>query len=173
MRIEQGELLLRNAEAEDAALLARWWNDGAVMAHAGFPNGLGTTAEAVAASLMTDDDHAFRRLIAEYRGRAIGEMCVRHSEDGSASIGIKICDTSMQERGLGKRLLRMLIGTLFASGVKKIVLDTNLENRRAQHVYETLGFRKTAVHEKHFRDQLGEWQSTVDYELTPEQWHME
>ena len=36
-------LIIRDALVSDAALLCRWWNDGAVMAHAGFPNGLGTT----------------------------------------------------------------------------------------------------------------------------------
>ena len=37
------ELRIRNAVPADCRRLADWWNDGAVMAHAGFPNGLGTT----------------------------------------------------------------------------------------------------------------------------------
>lgn len=35
-------LTIRNAETADSDQLSLWWNDGAVMAHAGFPNGLGT-----------------------------------------------------------------------------------------------------------------------------------
>ncbi len=40
-------LTIRQAEVTDAKQLAAWWNDGAVMAHAGFPNGLGTTEEEI------------------------------------------------------------------------------------------------------------------------------
>lgn len=46
-KIQCGKLTIRQAEAADARQLAAWWNDGAVMAHAGFPNGLGTTEEKV------------------------------------------------------------------------------------------------------------------------------
>ena len=47
VRIQHENLTIRQAEAADAKQLAAWWNDGAVMAHAGFPNGLGTTEEEV------------------------------------------------------------------------------------------------------------------------------
>ena len=42
-KIQYENLTIRQAEVADAKQLAAWWNDGAVMAHAGFPNGLGTT----------------------------------------------------------------------------------------------------------------------------------
>ena len=84
-------------------------------------------------------------------------------------IGIKICDPSCRDRGLGKRLLRMFIGELLGPmGYRRIVLDTNLNNRRAQHVYEQLGFRRLGVRKDAWRDQLGVLQSAVDYELRPE-----
>lgn len=35
----------------------------------------------------------------------------------------------------------MLIEELFSMGYEKIILETNLKNTRAQHVYERLGFR--------------------------------
>ena len=41
MKIQYENLTIRQAEAADAKQLAAWWNDGAVRAHAGFPNGLG------------------------------------------------------------------------------------------------------------------------------------
>ena len=53
-------------------------------------------------------------------------------------------------------------------GFTKIVLDTNLKNLRAQHVYELLGFQKIRVNHNAWRDQLGEWQTSVDYELIPQ-----
>ena len=62
-------------------------------------------------------------------------------------------------------VLSMLIGWLFRNGYSKIVLDTNLTNTRAQHVYESLGFRKVRTNIDSWKDQLGQLQSSVDYEL--------
>jgi RimJ/RimL family protein N-acetyltransferase len=45
MNIIKDNLTIRNATARDAEQLAAWWNNGAVMAHAGFPRGLSTTPE--------------------------------------------------------------------------------------------------------------------------------
>ena len=74
MVLTEGMLTVRDVEPADAERLAAWWNDGTVMAHAGFPLGLGTTAEEVAASLRRDSDWSGRRLILELDGRPIGEM---------------------------------------------------------------------------------------------------
>lgn len=168
MELKDRELTLRHALPADAPQLAAWWNDGAVMAHAGFPKGLGTSAEEVAKKLAGDADRVHRRLILELAGRPIGEMNYRDLGEDTAEIGIKICVTAEQNHGLGRRALSLLIRYLFEDlGYEKIVLDTNLNNLRAQHVYESLGFRKTAVHEDAWTDQLGEKQSSVDYELLP------
>ena len=162
MYLQYHDLTIRDALPADAPQLVRWWNDGAVMAHAGFPLGLGTTAEKEAARLPAPG-----RLMLEYDDRPIGEMNWR-DVGNAAEIGIKICDATMQERGLGRIALSLLIGELFSMDFAKIVLDTNLNNRRAQHVYETLGFHKVAVRENSWTDQLGRPQSAVDYALTPE-----
>lgn len=168
MELKDRELTLRHALPADAPRLAVWWNDGAVMVHAGFPKGLGTTAEEVAQKLAGDADRVHRRLILELAGRPIGEMNYRDLGEDTAEIGIKICVTAEQNHGLGRRALSLLIRYLFEElGYGKIILDTNLNNRRAQHVYESLGFRKVAVHEDAWTDQLGEVQSSVDYELLP------
>lgn len=168
MFIQHNGLVIRNAEAKDAPQLCAWWNDGQVMAHAGFPNGLGTTAEKIAADVAADTDDTRRRLMLEYQGVPIGEACFRVTDRQTAEIGIKICDFSMQEKGLGKQLLSLLICALFERGFAKITLDTNLNNTRAQHVYERLGFRRIGVRYDSWRDQLGRLQSAVDYELTAE-----
>ncbi len=168
MYLKHNDLVIRNAGPEDAAQLAAWWNDGAVMAHAGFPLGLGTTPETVAAGMSRDSDDTRCLLILEYQGRSIGEMSFRCRQDGAAEMGIKICDAAMQERGLGRQYLSMLIAALFGRGQRKIVLDTNLNNLRAQHVYESLGFTRLGVQENCWQDQLGRPQSAVDYELLPE-----
>ncbi|MBQ8599751.1 MAG: GNAT family N-acetyltransferase [Oscillospiraceae bacterium] len=168
MRIDYKELTIRNAEAADAAQLTAWWNDGSVMAHAGYPKGLGTTVETVTAELAAHTDDTKRRLILEISGEPVGEMSYRNLNDGSVEIGIKICDRSKQEKGHGRTFLSMLISELFTMGYQKIVLDTNWNNKRAQHVYESLGFQKVRFEEKAWQDQLGQWQGSVDYELLPE-----
>ena len=160
MQMQYKNLTIRDAVAADAAQLAAWWNDGAVMAHAGFPNGLGTTVEEVIAGLGNG------RLVLEEGERLIGEACYRKVGEAIVEIGIKICETDCQNRGLGRVILSMLISWLFEQGFEKIVLDTNLTNLRAQHVYESLGFQKLRVNIDSWTDQLGNKQSAVDYELT-------
>ena len=160
MNLQYKNLTIRDAVVADAAQLAAWWNDGAVMAHAGFPNGLGTTVEKVIAGLCNG------RLVLEENEQLIGEACYRKVGEGIAEIGIKICETDCQNRGLGRIILSMLISWLFEQGFEKIVLDTSLTNKRAQHVYESLGFQKLRVNIDSWTDQLGNKQSAVDYELT-------
>ena len=158
-KIQYENLTIRQAEASDAKQLAAWWNDGAVMAHAGFPNGVGTTEVEVIKGLGKGS------LVIEENHRLIGECNYRDLGDGVAEIGIKICEPDGQIRGVGRKILSMLIGCLFENGYSKIILDTNLKNTRAQHVYESLGFRKVRTNVDAWRDQLGQLQSSIDYEL--------
>lgn len=160
LHLQHNSLTLRTATAADVPHLTRWWNDGAVMAHAGFPNGLGTTEEEVRAGLNE------RSLMLEENGVPIGEANYRPAGEGVAEIGIKICVASCQNRGVGRIFLSLLIRHLFSGGYNKIILDTNLNNLRAQHVYESLGFTKVRVNIDAWKDQMGAWQSSVDYELT-------
>ncbi len=157
--IQYENLTIRQAQAADAKQLAAWWNDGTVMAHAGFPNGVGTTEAEVAKGLGKGC------LVIQEGDRLIGECNYREVEAGTAEIGIKICETDCQNRGIGRKILSLLIGWLFRNGYSKIVLDTNLKNTRAQHVYESLGFRKARTNIDAWKDQVGQLQSSVDYEL--------
>ena len=127
VNITYHDISIRNAEKKDCNQLAIWWNDGKVMEHAGFPNGLGTSAAEIEKQIANDDDKAKRRLIVEYKGTLIEE--------------------------------------LFNRGANLIFLDTNLKNTRAQHVYEMLGFRKVSVNIDSWKNQLGELQLSVNYEL--------
>lgn len=127
VNITYHDISIRNAEKKDCNQLAIWWNDGKVMEHASFPNGLGTSAAEIEKQIANDDDKAKRRLIVEYKGTLIEE--------------------------------------LFNRGANLIFLDTNLKNTRAQHVYEMLGFRKVSVNIDSWKNQLGELQSSVNYEL--------
>jgi len=137
------------------------------MAHAGFPNGIQIDIDELINRLSSVRDDS-RLLIIEINSNRIGEMSYR-IENSIAEIGIKICDFTYQEKGNGTKALKILIRYLFdVMKVKKIILDTNLNNTRAQHVYENIGFKKTTVRLDSWKDQLGVLQSDVDFELAKE-----
>ncbi|MCL2396663.1 MAG: GNAT family N-acetyltransferase [Defluviitaleaceae bacterium] len=165
MFIEKDGLTIRRARSYDAAILGKWWRDGQVMAHAGFPLGLDISDEEIKESLERDDNNS-ARLIIEISGTPVGEMSYRKTDENTAQIGIKICEQNLQGKGHGLRFLKMLINELFTKlSFDRIILDTNLNNIRAQKTYENLGFRKVAVNYDSWKDQLGQIQSSVDYEL--------
>jgi len=181
MNIKHKNITIREATVADAEQLAQWWNDGTVMAHAGFPNGLDTTAEIVAAQLTSGVNVGNYRHIIEISGIPVGEMNYRtgdsvtvinanRTDEKTAEMGIKICNPNYQNRGYGTTILKMFINELFyVCGFTKVVLDTNVKNLRAQNVYENkIGFRCVKVQDNVWQDQLGEWQSVMFYELTPD-----
>ncbi|RKJ39463.1 N-acetyltransferase [Acutalibacter sp. 1XD8-33] len=168
MLLKYKNLTIRNAVPADAPQLAVWWNNGELMAHAGFPLGTGETAAEIAARIAQGTDES-RRLILELDGAPIGEMNYGPNDGSSAWIGVKICEIPQQERGYGKILLSMLIRWLFeVQGYHKITVDPDRENLRSRHVYERLGFQAVGLREDAWTDQLGAHRSYVDYELTPE-----
>ena len=97
---------IRNATVNDAPLLERWWNDGIVMAHAGFPNGTGETAEQISESLKQDTENK-KRFMIELNEIPIGEMSYSVEGEGTACIGIKICDFSKQVSLLTKFMMEL------------------------------------------------------------------
>jgi RimJ/RimL family protein N-acetyltransferase len=143
MELKQENLLIRYATTNDAKILCKWWNDGKVMAHAGFPNGINTTEEKIINQILEETDETTRRWIIEIDGEPSGEMNYRNKGNKAVEIGIKICDFEKQGKGYGTKLLKMFIKYLFNElKYDKVILDTKLNNKRAQHVYEKIGFKK-------------------------------
>ena len=162
MNIRYKNITIRQAQSSDTKQLALWWNDGEVMEHAGFPCGLNITESEIIESINDG------LMIIEENNCPIGECNYRNKGKGVAEIGIKICRSDCQNRGIGKKVLSMMIDWLFGNGYSKIVLDTNLNNKRAQHVYESIGFIKAKINFNSWTDQMGKLQSSVDYVLTQE-----
>ncbi len=165
MDINKNKIHIRNSVITDYEQLAEWWNDGKVMAHAGFPNGLGITLDKIKSQILQESDENGRTLIIEYDNMPIGEMNYRNIQDYKVEIGIKICNPNYHEKGLGRVILSLFIKELFTRGFKVIILDTNVNNKRAQHIYELLGFKKIRINSDSWKDQLGNLQSSIDYEL--------
>jgi len=67
-------------------------------------------------------------------------------EEGSMIIDHVMIARSLQGRGLGRRLVEMLIAKLGAMpGCRRIVLMLHPENEPAARLYDSLGFRKIGV----------------------------
>lgn len=174
--VQKNDLTIRSAEIGDAELLTTWWNDGTVMEHAGFPNGLNQSLEETIEQISNNERCLSQRCIIEVKGIPIGEMNYSIG-NRLAEIGIKICDSSYQNHNLGTKFIEMLVEHLFtnealnhAVPIDKIILDTNKKNERAKHVYEKIGFLKLRVNEDAWKDQVGQLQSSVDYEMSRERY---
>lgn len=167
MHMQYENYSIRHATSKDVDQLVTWWNDGEVMAHAGFPQGIHTHHETVERQI-NDPTSPCQRLILEYDKKMIGEMSYYPLKDHQVEIGIKICHRNDQNQGHGRIFLSMLIEMLFIKGYQQIVLDTMLENMRAQHVYESLGFERKGMRVDCWKDQEGKMRTAVDYALTKE-----
>ncbi|MBQ1478284.1 MAG: GNAT family N-acetyltransferase [Erysipelotrichaceae bacterium] len=166
MKMRYEDVIIRDAEEKDVESLYRWWNDGRVMAHAGFPKGLGISKEKIR-TLLEKDDEDLRHLMITVLDTPIGECYYRKSGD-AFEIGIKICEESYQEKGIGKTVLSLLCREVFKR-TKKICLSTDKKNSRARHVYEQLGFRLQEIKEKYYQnDQMEEAMDVAFYELKRE-----
>lgn len=166
MKIEKEKILIRNAKEEDAEQLCSWWNDGEIMSSVGMPLGLNTTAEAVKKKLERSLSEKLHIHVIEYENKLIGEMNYVEKDDKSCMISIKICDVKMQNKGLGKIVLSLFIKELFENvGFEKIVVSMDFRNKRAQRVFEKLGFKKKSTDINSWIDQMGNTQSSVTYTL--------
>jgi RimJ/RimL family protein N-acetyltransferase len=161
-------LTYRIATVHDTKLLANWWRDGEIMAHAGFPLGLTIDEEKLKTRLAEQQQSNHIVYIIELNEISIGELSVKTNET-DAEIGIKICQSKYQNKGLGSKVLRLLMRDLFTQqGITKISLNTMIENTRAQKVYERLGFQKIGIEHNVFIDQLGHKRSAVFYQMFKE-----
>lgn len=154
----------------DVAILSKWWADGKVMAHAGFPNGLETDELQLANRIKFQNEKVLPKnllMIIELSNQyPIGEMNYREISAGVFEIGIKICVFEEQSKGYGAKAINLLIKYLKKElNANKIVLDTNLNNVRAQNFYKRLGFKQVEVIRDSWKDQLGKLQSAVVFEM--------
>jgi aminoglycoside 6'-N-acetyltransferase len=103
--------------------------------------------------------------IAEYGGRPVGYIQYVWAEpyakeyqlDGDASrtwaIDLFVGEPDLWGRGIGTSMMRLMIDHIIAEAdADRIVIDPRLDNARAVHVYESIGFHKVKVlpaHELH------------------------
>jgi aminoglycoside 6'-N-acetyltransferase len=105
-------------------------------------------------------------------GRVAG--CIQYSEETdpdyfSAAVDIFV-GTAAQGRGAGSDAMRTLIAWLFdLRGHHRLTVDPAVENARAVHVYEKLGFRRVGVLRRYERVEDGVWRDALLMELLPDE----
>lgn len=179
MRIEKNNIVIRSAEIKDAEILNSWWNDGSVMEHAGFPNGLGQSIEEIIERIEMNEGHISQLCIIEIDGKPVGELNYNITGNDAAYPGWKICEKDYQNKGYGPVIINMLLDFIFTNeeinsicSIGKIEWDTMLENKRAQYVYENkIHADKKGIFENNWKDQLGNWRSVVVYEISREKFY--
>ncbi len=177
MRIEKDKIIIRSANTNDASQLNKWWNDGRLMEHAGFPKGLGQSLEETIDNIRNWEGKLSQLCIIEIDGKPVGELSYRIKGDGAAYPGWKICDFSYQNQGFGPKIITILLEFLFKDDninskfpIDKVVWDTMLENKRAQYIYENkIGARQISIQENAWKDQEGNWRTSVEYEISREE----
>ena len=110
-------LAVLRAEASDAGLYLELWNDPAVMANVGFPEGLGITGGEVLEKIEAGSDE-FDSLLVAVRARdgiRVGECRMHLPEgDGIASTDVKLLPR-FQGLGYGTELKLALLDRLFGT----------------------------------------------------------
>src|SRR5699024_1142166 len=99
MRIQQDSIVIGSATINDAIQLYKWWNDGRVMEHAGFLNGLGESMEDTIDNIRSWEGKLSQLCIIEIDGKPVGELNYKIKGDNVAYPGWKICDFSYQNQG--------------------------------------------------------------------------
>lgn len=180
MRIEKDNIVIRSANVNDSLQLKKWWNDGKVMEHAGFPNGLGVSIESIIDSIKNNEERLSQLCIIEIDCKLAGELSYSIRGNGLANAGWKICDFTYQNQGYGTKIIIMLLEFIFMDKninsqfpIERIAWDTMVENERAKHIYKTkVGAKETRFRENTWKDQVGNWRSVVDYEIKREEFFL-
>lgn len=177
MRIKKDNIIIRSATLNDAIQLNKWWNDGSVMEHAGFPNGIGQSLDDTIANIMGREGKLSNLCMIEIDDKPVGELSYSIRGDGAAYPGWKICDFNYQNQGCGPKIIMMLLEFIFTDEainskfpIEKIIWDTDIENKRAQYVYENkIGAKRIGMRKDSWKDQTGRLRTAVDYEISKEE----
>lgn len=179
--IDGKNVIIRQLELGDEEFLYKWWNNGDMMAHAGFQFGTLQSKEAIRRSIHNEIENSNpfsqskRFIICKKENlQPIGEM---NYVDWSArnqkcEFGIKICELSEQEKGYGQDALSHFIDFLFRHlNLNKIELTSMIDNKRAHNLYRKLGFNEIGVIRKgYFDSRTGDFSDVMYMDLLKDEW---
>jgi diamine N-acetyltransferase len=155
-------IVLRAIEREDLPNYVRWLNDPVVLEHFGQYAPFSLAQEEQWYEQMLQDQKQ-RSFAIEYEGRHVGGagFCNIDGRNQNAEVGLFIGMPELWDQGLGRETLQMLLHFgFYQMNLHRIHLRVFAENRRAVHLYETLGFqhegrwRQAEFRHGHFQDML-------------------
>ena len=79
--------------------------------------------------------------IVEEDGRVVGSAAVREAGEAEAELKRMYLAPELRGRGLGRRLLELVIEWARERGLVAVTLDTTAEMRAARSLYESAGFQ--------------------------------
>jgi RimJ/RimL family protein N-acetyltransferase len=171
---------IRPLTQNDANLLFTWWNDGKIMKHVGYKEGLNISLEQIQAKINEEiidknEKRTSRRFIIETLDTKvpIGEMSYGDLDlrNNSCTFGIKICDLRFQGQGYGKDALIAFITYLFKNfNLHRVELDTLVENVRAQALYQSVGFKYIGMRRDCWLDPLNNYRSAILMDVIRDEW---
>lgn len=163
---------LREAIPEDAELLCKWYSDGNVMVHVGFPNGLDRNVHELREHLAKKVSINNLFIILNEENIPIGECSYNNLDKEKCNIGIKICELIYQGKGYGEDTIITFINYLFRNySLKHIDLDTLIENTRAQNLYRKIGFKDIGIDSDCWGDPIGRSRSAINMTLLKEEFY--
>ena len=147
--LKSSRLNLRPLVKEDAALLYEWLNDAEIMLSLG-DEVYGKFSKSELEKDIESHPHgsSYQFMIETKEGVGIGR-CILFNVDSlnnSAMIGIFLGDRTQWGKGLAKEAMELLIEFGFGIlNLHAIFLGVFEFNRRAQRLYESVGFKKIGV----------------------------
>jgi L-amino acid N-acyltransferase YncA len=153
------EMHARPANSEDAAEIARIYNQGIAERTATFE-----TRPRTASDVRAWFDGAHPVLVVEDGGAVVGFAAAsvyrpRDCYAGIAETSVYV-DREFRGRGAGRLALESLIAAAAAAGFWKLVSRIFVENTASRRMAASLGFREVGIYEKH--GQLnGVWRDVV------------
>lgn len=88
-------------------------------------------------------------------GRVAGFVLVRVVVDEAEILTIAVTPT-WQNRGVGNRLMTMVLANLHAENIPSLFLEVDEANKNAVSLYSRLGFRQVATRENYYRRGSGD-----------------
>lgn len=144
--IKSNRIIIKPITDDDLPMLMTWWNDGRVMVHVGYPQGLGLTINDMKTYMKKwrNDQTSIRMIICLKDATPIGETAFHNyrPELKETEIGIKICRPELWGQGLGTEALQAMTNYAFLHlGVKRVLLNPSKTNIRIIHVNQKCGYR--------------------------------
>lgn len=147
---ENQNLLIRQAKFQDYEYFAKWELDPEVTAFLSFDDDR-TYEDVVNEAIRDKSDETKMDLTIEDKksGQPIGRIIITRIDRHSDSLDVTklyIGEKEMRGKGVGEEVMRLLLAYCFTfMHMERVSLDYYTGNKRAQNLYERLGFKSEGV----------------------------